>query len=41
MTRRELRIALQIALIVGYLAVLYVGDSVLQETFSVFDYGRF
>jgi hypothetical protein len=40
-TRRELRIALQIALIVGYLLLLYVGDSVLKETFTVFDYGRF
>ena len=41
MTRWELRTAVQIALIAIYLLVLFVGDSVLQETFSVFDYGRF
>ena len=41
MTRREWVIVLKIALIAAYLLVLYVGDSVLKETFSVFDYGRF
>lgn len=41
MNRRELRLALRIALIAAYLLTLYVGSSVLQETYSVFDYGRF
>ena len=41
MTLREWSIALKIAAIPFYLLLLYVAATVLKETFSVFDYGRF
>jgi hypothetical protein len=41
LTRKEVRLALEIGAIVVYLLALYLASSTLQETISVFDYGRF
>jgi len=41
LTRKELQLALQIGGIALYLLALYLASSTLQETISVFDYGRF
>ena len=39
--RGELILVAKILVGVGYLALLYLAPQVLQETFTVFDYGRF
>lgn len=41
LTPSELRLALKLAGIALYLLALYLASSTLQETISVFDYGRF
>ena len=41
MNREELRMTAKIVLIFVYLLALYLASNVFQETFSVFDYGRF
>jgi len=41
LTRRELRLTAEILLILVYAVVLYVGSTVLQEKFDVFEYARF
>ena len=41
MTWKELKASAKIALIGFFLLLLYVGSTVLQESVSVFDYGRF
>ena len=41
LTRPEWRLAAKIVLIFVYLLALYLAAAVFQESFSVFDYGRF
>lgn len=41
MNWKEIRLAVKTILIFLYLLALYLAASVFQETFSVFDYGRF
>ena len=41
MTWKEIRLAVKTLVILVYLLALYLASSVFQETFSVFDYGRF
>ena len=41
LNRRELRTTGKILLIVVYLVALHMASTVFQESFSVFDYGRF
>jgi hypothetical protein len=41
LARAETRLVLQIGAIAVYLLVLYLAGDTLQETISIFDYGRF
>ncbi len=41
MSRKELLLAGKLALIYVYLLTLYHATWIFQETYSVFDYGRF
>ena len=41
MNRKELMLCGKLVLIVVYAITLYLASSVLAESFSVFDYGRF
>ena len=41
LNRVELVLAAKVALGLLYLLALQVGPEVLQETFTIFDYGRF
>jgi len=41
MRLKEWKVAGKIALILAYALALYLASTVLQESFSVFEYGRF